>query len=238
MAADKPWRKLALPFALQYVAPWSLYLLLLHLQADDRFAWWRGDVVWPAEHFMTVSQAGVAMPMFGHLMAGAIGGLFLAVIITAIVRLVCRLLRARDVSGPAGGAVIWLFPFWVFIFLKAVPEVVTVIDPAARTLAVHHHHPVLRYPTATTTLSGAELHALALTTHDNRASGNLYLQLVARTVDERVVLLAERACDAHDPEACMTAADPDVAELARVLARGSRPVDSSRADDHVHILTP
>lgn len=230
------WRPLILPVVGLYVAPWLVYLVLLRLQPDDRFAIWHGDVAWPAASFLTVSQGGLFMPIFAHVMAGLIGGLFLGMLVVALVRLACHLLRARDVSGTAGAIVMYTFPFYVFMVVKAVPQVVTVIDPAAQQLTVHQFHPVLRYPESTLHLRGADLRALDLAVYWHKRSGTDYAQIFALTADNTLVKIAERACEELDPEACLTAADPDLAELARTLGRTPRPPDTTSHPRHHSVL--
>ena len=119
---------------LLFAAPWLLYGVALMLQPDDPFAAWHGDTVWPARHFLVHSQGGLVTPIFGYVMIGGVGGLFVGLVLVAATKLVCRLLRVRDRSDLASTLAFVLTPAWAFVLLKAVPQTVTEIDPESYTI--------------------------------------------------------------------------------------------------------
>lgn len=210
-------RRGAITLALFFVGPWVVYAILLALQPADPFVAWHGQVAWPAEHFLTRSQGGLAMPIFAHVMVGLIGGAFVALAVTGVFRAIARISGRRNVGGSIVGAAFIIMPLWAFIVFKAVPETVTVIDRQAHRVEVHHFHPFLRYPTGVVTISGDDLRALDLTTSWTKRTGDRSLQLRALTADGTLVELAERTCDASDVVPCLSEGDADLVRLAEWL---------------------
>lgn len=231
-AAPAPRLRGLLPLLALFVAPWLLYAAILAVQPVDPLVAWRGDVAWPAEHYLTVSQGGLWMPAFGHLMFGGIGGVLAAAAIGGLVRLGCWLLGARDRSGPVFGPVLILALIGSFTFFKAVPRTVTVIDPAARRLAVHEFGLFVRVPIATHELAGVQIVALELDSTWNRRNGTRYLRLYALVRAGGWVQLGERPCEVSDEQACLAGADPELLQLARWLGHDDRPVDTTRPGQH------
>lgn len=222
-----PARRLWLPLVLLFVVPWVIYAALLIRQPDDRFAGWHNQVAWPATHFLTAAQGGLALPIFGHLMIGTVGALFVAMALLLVTRLLCRLLRVRDVSGAVAGATMILVPIYAFVFVKAVPTTVTVIDPQARQLVVQEFAALSRLPAVRTVVSGDELRALEVATYPHWDDGGLNVAMYAYTGADAPLLLAERDCGLRDVEACLTACDADLVELARWLGRSPAKADTS-----------
>lgn len=217
---------------LLFAAPWLLYGVALMLQPDDPFAAWHGDTAWPARHFLAHSQGGLVIPIFGYVMIGGVGAIFVGFVLVAVTRLVCRLLRVRDRSDLASTLAFVLVPAWAFVLLKAVPQTVTEIDPEARVLHVRRFHPLLRYPLGATELAGSELRALDLTSYFYKRNGTRYLQLFALTRAGAVLQLAERPCEG-EAAACLASGDADVRELARWLGHPEPQVDSSAHPEHL-----
>lgn len=219
---------------LLFVAPWLVYGVLLALQPDDPFAVWHNDTAWPARHFLTHSQGGLLIPVFGYFMFGGVGALFVGMVLVGLTKLLCRLLRIRDRSGLASTLAMVLVPVWAFAFMKAVPQTVTEIDAEARILHVRSFHPLLRWPQGTTSLAGAELRAFDLTSYDHDRNGTRYLQLFTMTRSGEVVQLGERPC-AADVETCLASSDADVQELARWLGHAAPALDRTTRPGH-HIV--
>lgn len=220
-----------------FFAPWAVYLLLLARQPDDRFAVWHNEVAWPAEHFLTEAQGGLWMPLFGYVMFGAIGGMFVGMILVLLARAASRLLKTRDLSGAASTLAMIAMPVWAFVVFKAVPRTVTEIDPEAHTLTVREFHWALRYPVQTRTIGGQELAAIDLTSWFRKRDGTRYLEIHAMLREGGSVLLAMRPCDTSDEAACLSSGDADIVELARWLGReGAAPGPAVREGHHLLLL--
>lgn len=233
-----PRRRLLVQLLLIFVAPWILYALILAVQPVDALVAWRGDVAWFADHYLTVSQGGLWLPAFGHLMFGGIGGVMAAMAIGGLVRLGCRLAGARDRSGPVFLLTMILALLWSFSFFKVVPETVTVIDVDARRLEIHDFGVFVRIPVATRILTGHQILALELSSTQYTRHGTRYLRLHALTRGREWVLLGKRPCDVSDETACLAAADPELRQLARWLGLGDRPLDTTRPGRHLVIAAP
>ena len=227
-------RRMLLALALLYVAPWTVYGILLRRQGADALDAWHGDTVWPAAHFLTHSQGGILMPIFGHVMIGLVGGLFVAMIAVGLCRLIAKL-GLPDLGGPAGGAVLVLMPIWAFVFVKVVPERVTTVDEQARRLEVQPYHLWLRTPLERVTITGDQLRALDLGSRWVKRTGDRMLTMVALTRDGTLIELGERACDSSDEAACLREGDEDLVQLAAWLGHPGARVDTEARPGH-HLL--
>lgn len=223
---------------LLFVAPWLLYAAILAVMPGDAVVAWRGDVAWPAEHYLTVSQGGLWMPALGHLMFGGIGGMLAAVAIGGLVRLGCHLFGARDRSGPVFLPIMILAMLWSFSFFKVVPRTVTVIDLEARRLAVHEFGVFVRVPLETRELTGEQILALELNSVWRERNGTRYLRLYALVRGGEWVEIGKRPCEVSDEQECLAGADPELLQLARWLGHGDRPLDTTRSGRHLVIAAP
>ena len=233
-----PRRRILVQLLLIFVAPWILYALVLALQTADPLVAWRGDVAWFADHYLTVSQGGLWLPAFGHLMFGGIGGVLAAMATGGLARLACRLAGTRDRSGPVFLLTMILALIWSFSFFKVVPETVTVIDVQARRLEIHDFGVFVRVPVATRILTGHQIVALELSSTWYVRNGTRYLRLHALTRGREWLLLGKRPCEVSDELACLAAADPELLQLARWLGHGDRPLDTTRPGRHLVITAP
>ncbi len=226
MAEDLPWWRrwrLWSPLLWIFVAPWVVYCGLLMVQPADRFDAWHGEVAWPAAHFLTESQGGILLPVFGHLMFGGVGALFVAMLFIAVARGLGKLMGLGDPSGVVVWVVLVLVPVWSFTTFKAVPQTVTEIDPDARTLTVRQFGALLRVPVGTTRIGGDELLGLELDSYLYRRNGTRYLEMFAWT-REGSVKIGERAC-AWEEETCLGSGDADLVELAAWLGHPGAAVE-------------
>lgn len=219
-------KHLLLALLLLYVAPWAIYALLLARQPADPFDAWHGLVAWPADHFLAETQGGLLMPIFGHLMIGLVGGLFLATLVAGLARLLAPLL-GRDLGGPAGALVLVLAPLWAFAFMKAVPARVTVLDPDAPRLEVHTFQRFLLYPTGTRVLRGDQLAALYLDSYWHKRTGDRFLGLYALDRGGEAILLGERPCLVTDVDPCLAEGGDDLRRLAAWLGTPGAVVDTA-----------
>lgn len=226
----------ALPLLLAFASPWLIYAALLARQADDRFAGWRNDVVWPAEHFMTVQQDGLVTSILVYAMFGGIGGLILAWIVVGLVNLVGRAV-GRQGAGARLFWPVWIAAWvWCFAAFKAVPSRVTVIDPAAKVLRVHEFGALSRLPAGTTEIRGDEIVAVDVSSYFYRRQGARYAELSVLTRDRRLFALARRTCASLEVEACLSSCDEDLVELARWLGRSAGSGPTPREGHHTLVL--
>lgn len=226
-------------FLLLFVAPWVVYALILAAQTGDELLLWRGDVAWPAAHYLTVSQGGLWLPAFAHLMFAGIGSIFVSMVIGGLVRLACRLLRTRDRSGPVFPAILIVMQIACFAFFKAVPETVTTIDREAHRLEVHRFGMFLRIPEERLVIEADEILALEVDSYWRKRDGTRYLYVHALTRTRDRVLLGKRPCELSDEDPCLASTDAELQTLAAWLGHAERPVDSTRwPGHHVVLLTP
>jgi hypothetical protein len=231
-------RWIAIWILAQFVAPWAIYGALLWQQPTDPFAAWHRDVYWPAQNFLAHSQGGLVLPIFAHLMVGTVGGLFATVAVLAVLRLVVRLGVPRQLGETAAALFVVILPMWAFVFVKAVPETVTVIDRGARRVEVHHFQLFLRFPTGVETIGGDDIRAFDLSSSWNKRAGERFLRLFAYTRDGKVLELAERACDSSDETQCFAEADADLLRLAEWLGHpSSQIVSNTKSIRHGIILS-
>lgn len=226
-SASNSTRQLALWMLLVFGGPWLIYALFLWRQPPDPFVAWHGDVAWPAQHFLAHSQGGLVLPIFAHLMVGTIGGLFVSVVVAGVLRLIVRLGAPNDFGGSIATVFLFIVPMWAFVFVKAVPQTVTVIDRDARKIEIHNFQLVLRYPTGVETIAENNLRAFDLSSHWSRRAGERFLRLHAHTRDGRVVELAERACDSADESKCLAEGDEDILRLAEWLGHPGGHIESN-----------
>lgn len=135
--------RLAIGLAAGFVALWTAHAIAMATRPDDALEAYRNDVFWPADCYLTVAQPGRALQMFGHFMLTVVGGLVVAAVLVGLLRLVGR---AR--GAAIGAPVFVVMLLYGFLELRAIPEVVTVVDADAHALRVTRFHPVVPIPSS------------------------------------------------------------------------------------------
>lgn len=224
-------RRWVVPLAL-LVAPWAIYVAVLSQQEVDALAAWRNDIVWPADHYLTVGLGGLWVPFLLYLGFSLFGGMLLGVALLLVAAGVRRVLPFADFSAWAGQAAMIAVPIFMFTF-KAVPYLVTEVE--AHRLVVREFHWLLRYPTDELEIAAAEIEALEVETHFHRGSGH---DLIIRALTKRkAIRLGQRMCGGVEVEACLREGEAEMVELARLLgATGATPQASGRDGHRLLVL--
>lgn len=204
---------ISLPVA--FVIVWVGYIILTGTRGGDALEPFHNDVFWPAGTYLTSAQPGLALPIFGHLMITVVGGAFLLLALAAVFRLIRRPQIAATIAPFVFGA---LF-LSSFLFLRAIPGQVTVVDRDARELRVRWFSPSL-LPDGSRVIAGGELRALGakVEKYGSRREADDVVRIYAWVGANERVFLGSRECPGARSE-CLDAADAAIAELAAALGR-------------------
>lgn len=209
-------RRTSISIPAAFILVWVAYLVLLGTRSDDVYGAYHNDVFWPAGSYLASAEPGIALPIFAHAMVTLVGGLFLLMAIAGI----ARLLRRPNIAPTIAPFVFVALFVYAFLFVRAIPDQVTVIDRDARELHVRSFGHVTQWPSSSRVLAGSELAVLGakVGTYGSRSDATVVVRIYALLPDREILYLGMRACEG--PKAtCASEADAVIRALATDLGR-------------------
>lgn len=208
-------RRTAISFPLAFVVVWLAYRMLLGTRADDAYGPYHNDVFWPADAYLASADAGVLLPIFGHVMITLVGGAFLLLAIGGI----CRLIRRPAIAATLAPFVLGVLFCYSFLFVRAIPDQITVIDREARELRVRTFGRLTQLPDSVRTIAGRDVKTLAAKVGTSGShSPTTVVRIYAMVAERELVYLGMRECPGSKTE-CAAVADALIAALASDLGR-------------------
>jgi hypothetical protein len=209
-------RRTSISIPAAFILVWVAYVVLLGTRSDDVYGAYHNDVFWPADTYLASADPGIALPIFAHVMITLVGGLFLLLAVAGV----CRLLRRPSVSATVAPFVLVALFCYSFLFVRAIPDQITVVDRDARELRVRTFGRLSQLPGSARVISGREITVLGakVGTSGSRGDATNVVRIFASLPDRELVYLGMRACPATKTE-CASAADSVIAALAVDLGR-------------------
>jgi hypothetical protein len=210
-------RRVGFSIPVLFVLVWVAYAILVGGRDDGVFGPYHNDVFWPAETYLTSAQPGWWLKIFAHVMISLVGGAFLLVAVIGLLRLVKRPALATKICP-----ILFLLLFvYSFLFVRAIPEQVTVVDSDAHELRVRTFARFALWPDSSRVIAGREVQSVGakVEQYSSRRDSDDVLRIYAWVgADKELVYLGLRECpDARD--VCISAGDDAIKALVRDLGR-------------------
>lgn len=198
---------------------WIAYAIAMATRPDNAFSPFHNDTFWPAEQYMTVAQAGLFLPIFGHLMITFVGGAFLTIAVVGLLTLVKKA-GGPDFATYAPLPIFGLLYVYGFLLVRGVPHIVTVIDSSAHTLSVRSFAGLSLLPQDYEAIQGADLVAIGVKTMTGHRTHHLVTRVYVSRRDGERLPIGSLECMSRDTTECLDSAYTGVTALVKALGRG------------------